>query len=395
MANIRERVKAGGKRVFQVQVRMAGFPARTATFPSRRLAERWGTTTEAQMIEGKHFRGAEARRKTLADAIDRYLEHEAPKLRDGRMHRYTLPWWREKLGRYKLCDITPALIVEYRDRLAAEHYRRARPGAKRSLLKAGEEAPEYKRKPNTVNNYLVPLRRIFSVARREWHWIANNPMEGVSKLDEGPPRTRFLSEEERAALLRETGKDSQLHCMVLLALSTASRAGELLNLEWRDVDLKQGRMLLGRRPGQQSKLETKNGQARAVWVQGEALRLLQERAKTSHQDDERVFSSPGRRGGRSKYNYHDPFVDAVKAAGIEDFTFHGLRHSAATYLAQDGATFPQLKAAGGWKSNVALRYVHLAANDMKDLFAGLSEKVGGAVEKVDGQKVVAAGKETG
>lgn len=140
-------------------------------------------------------------------------------------------------------------------------------------------------------------------------------------------------------------------------------------------------MLLGRKPGQQSKLETKNGQARTVWAQGEALRLLRERAKTSHRDGDRVFVSPDRRGGPSKYNYHDPFVSAVKAAGIEDFTFHGLRHSAATYLAQGGATFPQLKAAGGWKSNVALRYVHLAANDMKNIFSDLSEKVGGGEEK--------------
>lgn len=136
-------------------------------------------------------------------------------------------------------------------------------------------------------------------------------------------------------------------------------------------------MLLGRKPGQRSKLETKNGQARTVWAQGEALRLLRERADAPHRDDDRVFSSPGRRGDPSRYNYHDPFVAAVKAAGIEDFTFHGLRHTAATYLAQGGATFPQLKAAGGWKSNVALRYVHLAANDMKDLFADLSAKVGG------------------
>ena len=167
MATIRERAKADGTRAFHVQVRMAGFPARTASFPSKRHAERWAKTVEAEMIEGRHFRSAEARRRTLAEAIDRYLEHEAPKLRDGRMHRSTLPWWREKLGHLKLCDITPALIAQYRDKIAAEPYRRARPSAKRSSLKAGEQAREFKRKPNTINNYLVPLSRVFSVARRE------------------------------------------------------------------------------------------------------------------------------------------------------------------------------------------------------------------------------------
>jgi glycine cleavage system aminomethyltransferase T len=72
--------------VFHVQVRMQGFPTRTASFSTRRLAECWATTKEAEMIEGRHFRNVEARRGTLAEAIDRFLQQEVPKLRDGRMH---------------------------------------------------------------------------------------------------------------------------------------------------------------------------------------------------------------------------------------------------------------------------------------------------------------------
>lgn len=67
MATIRERVKANGTRIFHVQVRMTGFPARTASFPTRRQAERWAKTIEADMIEGKHFRSAEARRLATRD----------------------------------------------------------------------------------------------------------------------------------------------------------------------------------------------------------------------------------------------------------------------------------------------------------------------------------------
>ena len=381
MANIRER-RRGDKQVFQVQVRMAGYPSRTATFPTKRLAERWAKTIEAEMIEGKHFRSVEARRRTLADAIDRYTEEELPKKRADTMHRYCLPWWRARMGHLKMAEITPAIIVDARSQLAREPYTRARASAKRTLLKPGEKPAEFRRKNSTVNRYLEVLGHVFTVARREWHWISSNPMEGVSKLDEGPGRARYLSDEERARLLAETVKDLQLHTLVVLALSTASRAGELLNMEWRDVDLKDGRVLLGRRQGQQSRLETKNGQARATWISGEALRLLKEHATVRHLNDERVFSSPGRSGGRGKYNYHDPFVAAVKAAGIEDFTFHGLRHSAATYLARAGATEQQLRAVGGWRSNVVSRYVHLAANDVQGLLSDLSEKVGGAIDGV-------------
>ena len=382
MANIRER-RRGDKPVFQAQIRMAGYPSRTGTFPTRRMAERWAKTVEAEMIEGKHFKSVEARRRTLAEAIDRYSDEELPKKRADTMHRYCLPWWRARLGHLKMADITPAAIVDARSQLARQPYTRARASAKRTLLKPGEKPAEFRRSNSTVNRYLEVLSHVFTIARREWHWISSNPMEGVGKLHEGPGRVRYLSEEERKRLFVETSKDPQLHALVLLALSTASRAGELLNMAWRDVDLEEGRMLLGRKPGQQSRLETKNGTARAAWISGEALRLLQERAKTPHLDDDRVFSSPGRRGG-SKYNYHDPFVAAVKAAGLEDFHFHDLRHSAATYLARAGATEQQLRAIGGWKSNVVNKYVHLAGDDVKDLLAGLSTKVGGVADKEKG-----------
>jgi integrase len=344
---------------------MAGYPPRTASFPTRRQAERWAKVIEAEMVEGKHFRSAEARRRTLAEAIDRYLENEVPKLRNGIMHRSNLPWWRAKIGQLKLADITPALLVEYRDKLAAETFTRAKPGAPGSTLKAGQKAREFKRAPNTVNNYLRPLSRVFSIARREWHWITNNPMEGVSKLPAGSGRVRYLSDDERVRLLAETAKDVQLHTLVILALSTAARAGELLGLTWHDVDLKDGRVLLRK---------TKNAQPRAVWLHGEALRLLREHAKIRQLNDDRVFVSiKGKR-----YDYWDAFTEACTVAGVKDFRFHDLRHSAATYLAREGATEQQLKAIGGWKSNVVSRYVHLAAEDARAVLEKMNNKILGA-----------------
>lgn len=87
---------------------MAGFPARTASFPTKRAAERWAKTVEAEMIEGKHFRNSAARRRTLGAAIDRYLLEEVPKKRDGSMHHVRLPWWKEHAGNVKLAEVTPA-----------------------------------------------------------------------------------------------------------------------------------------------------------------------------------------------------------------------------------------------------------------------------------------------
>jgi integrase len=362
MAAIRERVKADGTRTYHVQVRVAGFPARTATFRSRSAAKKWATTIEAQMIEGKHFRSVEARRRSLGDAIDRYISDEIPKKRDADKPKARLAWWKAELGGVKLANVTPALIVERRDKLARSSYQRAKPASKRSTVKAGDAPRTFKRSPATVNRYLANLGHVFTVARKEWHWMSHNPMDGVSKLGESRGRVRSLSDDERAALLDQTANDPILHTFVMLALSTVCRAGELVKLEWRDVDLKEGRLLFR---------QTKNAQPRSAWLHGAALELLKAHGKVRKIDGGRVFESE--RGKR--YRYDKAFNAAAVAAGMKDFRFHDLRHSAATYLAQAGATEQQLRAIGGWKSNVVNRYVHLAAVDAKAALEQLAAKI--------------------
>ena len=252
-------------------------------------------------------------------------------------------------------------MVEHRGKLGREAYTRAKPASKWSVVK-GKEARQFHRTPATVNRYLANLSHVFTVARKEWHWMSHNPFDGVSKLGESSGRVRFLSEDERVGLLAATVKDPQLHTFTLVALSTAARAGELWNLSWRDVDLKEGRLLLRK---------TKNSQPRTAWVHGEALRLLAEHGKVRRLGDDRVFvSKTGKR-----YRYEKDFRAACVAANVRDFTFHDLRHSAATYLAREGATEQQLKAIGGWKSNVVSRYVHLAAEDSRAVLQRMNEKI--------------------
>jgi len=357
MATIRERMKRG-HRVFHVQVRMTGFPARTKSFPTRRLAERWATKIEAQMIEGRHFRDPEARNRTLTEAINRYLEEEVPKKRGG-MTRANLTWWREKLGHLRLSEISPAILVEQRSKLLREPYTRAKPESPKSIVKGA--AKQFPRSPGTVNRYLQSLSHVFTVTMREWHWLEHNPMTAVSKLREGKGRVRYLKEDERDRLLAETAKDPTLHLLTVLALSTAARAGELLNLTWDDVDLKEQRLLFR---------ITKNAQPRVVWIHGEALRMIKEHGRVRRLDG-RLFANS--KGG--KYDYSPPFKAACAAAKLADFKFHDLRHSAATYLAREGATEQQLKAIGGWKSGVVSRYVHLAAADAKDVLQRMTDTI--------------------
>jgi len=375
MATIRKREGRHGDATYTAMVRRAGFPTRTATFNTREKAKRWAATVDAEMIEGRHSRDAAGARRTVAEAIDRYLAEEVPTKRGGGgMHTTCLGWWRERIGEKKLGRVTRAVLVEERAKLLRESFTRADPMAKRTQLEKGEHPRVYKRTPATANRYMAALSHVFTMCCGDWEWLqpAANPFAGLSQLKEAKGRTRNLSDEERDSLLAETAKDPTLHTLVTLALATAARAGELVRLTWADVDLREGRLLFR---------ITKNAQPRTAWVRGDALDQLKQYAKVRQLHRPEVF--PGK--GRGEYDYAKRFAAAVKAAGIDDFRFHDLRHTSATYLARLGTTEQQLKAIGGWKSGVVSRYVHLAAKDVEDAIQKLADKL-------DGKKATDGGK---
>lgn len=284
VATIRARKKQDGSASFHVMVRRAGFPSRTASFPTRRMAARWATTVEAEMIEGRHFRDAGSRRRTVAEAVDRYMKEEVPRKRGGGgMHAASLPWWKKQIGDLRLSAVTADVLVDQRTKLAAEKYKRATPGSKHSLLEEGEQPRAFTRSTSTVNRYMECMSHVFTVARKEWRWnLAGNPFSDIRKLREDNRRTRFLSDDERKRLLAETMKNPQLHVLVTLALATAARAGELVRLKWSDAALREKDARLHFRV-------TKNAQPRTVWVHGEALKLLKAHHKRRDEGGEAVF----------------------------------------------------------------------------------------------------------
>jgi hypothetical protein len=110
------------------------------------------------MIEGRHFRHVEARRRTLADAIDRYVLEELPKKRSPNAPRKALAWWRDKLGTLKLSEISPAIVTEYRGKLHKERFARANPKAKHTSLKKDDVVRTFARSNATVKRYLDACR---------------------------------------------------------------------------------------------------------------------------------------------------------------------------------------------------------------------------------------------
>jgi hypothetical protein len=159
MATIDTRVSPNGKTTYRARTRLKGYPQQTASFTSKTKARQWAEGIESAMREGRHFTTIEAKRHTLADLVDRYERDILPlKPKTAQSQRQQLAWWKAQLGDLRLCDVTPARIVDCRDRLLTN----TRPNGKR-------------RSPSTVVRYLAVLSHGFSVAMREWGWVDENP----------------------------------------------------------------------------------------------------------------------------------------------------------------------------------------------------------------------------
>lgn len=186
MATIVKRVGLDGAITHQVRVRLQRHPAQTATFERLTDAKRWAQSTEAAIREGRYFPRRESQLHTFGDAVARYLIEVLPNKRPNtqRGQHTQLLWWKARLGSYAIGAITPALIIEARERLKREPDRHGRP-----------------RTGAIVNRYLAALSHFFTVACREWHWLERNPMGQVRKLKEGKGRARYLSDGEREVLL--------------------------------------------------------------------------------------------------------------------------------------------------------------------------------------------------
>jgi len=335
MALIEKRETGQGTR-YRVRIRLRGHPPQMATFERLTDARKWAQITEGAIKDGRRFRNTEAKRKTVANMIDRYIEQILPlkpKSKDKQARQ--LEWWKDKIGDYFLADITPALIAEQRDDL---------------LNKTVESRGSKKLSPSTVVRYMAALSHCFTIAVKEWDWLDDSPMRKVTKPKEARGRVRFLSDDERAELLKqcEASTNPYLHAVVVLALATGMRQGEIMRLTWDDIDLKRGRITLH---------ETKNGERRVVPLVGHAKKVIQKLAKVRNVNTNLLFPASRPQPGESPKDIHympmfvrKAWYEALKKANIENFRFHDLRHSAASYLVMNGASLVEIADVLGHKT---------------------------------------------
>jgi integrase len=355
MARIKTRTATDGTPRYTAEIRLKGYPAQSATFKRKTDANKWIKTTESAILEGRHFKTTEAKKHTLADLVDRYIKDVLPKKpKQAPAQRPQLERWKFELGSYLLADVTPALIVECRDKLLTEPTPR------------GEQ-----RTPATVVRYMSALSHAFTVAVNEWQWLENSPMGKVKKPVEPRGRVRYLEEEDRIRLLKacKESPNPLLYPCVILALSTGMRQAELMGLQWQNVNLKDGYLILH---------ETKNGERRRVPLSGHGLDLLHEHAKVRRLDTTLLF--PSERNPQKPIDLRKAYANALRQAEITEFTWHDLRHCTASYLAMNGASLAEIAEILGHKTlQMVKRYAHLSDGHVSNVVASMNAKIFGGV----------------
>lgn len=352
MATIQERKSSDGKTRYRVIVRLKGCSPQSATFDRKTDAKKWAQDTESAIRDGRHFKTVEAKKHTLTEMVDRYVENVLPlKLKSAKQGQNSqLEWWKKELGHRLLSDVTPALIAECRDKLLA-----------------GITFRGTKRAPATVVRYLAAISHVFTIAVNEWGWLEYNPVSKVKRPIEARGRVRFLDDDERTRLLatcQESG-NRFLYVIVVLAITTGMRQGEILSLKWKDVDLARSCAVLH---------ETKNGERRTVPIPHFAAQFLIELSKMRRIDTPLVF--PGKKDPQKPIDIRNMWDDAVAKAELEDFRFHDLRHTAASYLAMNGATLAEIAEVLGHKTlQMVKRYAHLSEAHTAGVVERMSSKI--------------------
>jgi integrase len=210
-------------------------------------------------------------------------------------------------------------------------------------------------KPATVNRHIATIKHMFTKAV-EWDMVEDETLKRIRRakmLEENNRRLRYLSKEECQALIGAC--DKHLKPIVVMALNTGMRKGEILNLKWDDVDMVHGFILLS---------HTKNGERRELPINATLRTTLEELFRGTAKRPRRIdvpFIFYDYTTGKAFENVHRSFVSACKRANLRDFRFHDLRHTFASQLIMAGIDVTTVKELLGHKTlTMTLRYAHLA-----------------------------------
>lgn len=216
---------------------------------------------------------------------------------------------------------------------------------------------------STVNRYLALVRSILIRSRDEWEWLDVAPKIRLFKESQG--RERALTVEQAGRLLNELPLHQRE--FVAFALATGLRQRNVLELEWMQVNL-------DLRHAWVSGAKSKNRHPISVPLNEAAMSVL---IRQIGKHPTRVFTFNGK--PIKQANTH-AWQHALKRAGIEDFRWHDLRHTWATWQRQAGTPTHELQRLGGWRTGAMVeRYAHLAPDHLAEAASRLDPVLNGYV----------------
>lgn len=233
--------------------------------------------------------------------------------------------------------------------------------------------------PASVNRELAMLKHIFNKAKA-WGHARENPVEKV-KFYREPERIRYLSPEEIRRLFdimkKENKKAPHLKPMVILALYTGMRRGEILWLKWSEVDFENRIIHLA---------TSKSGKPRTIELCDTVYNTLAVLKHTSK------YVFPSDKTGRPFTDIKNAFHALIKKAAIQDFRFHDLRHTFASLNAMRGENAFVIKELLGHSTlEMSLRYSHLSRDKERTTMSEYGAYMDTLLSGREGQKIKGLG----
>ena len=292
---IYSRLNDNGKKIFYIDYYYHGKRIRESIGQNRKEAEDALAARKADILRGE-YRFQKDHKIFFSDFAEEYLKYAKINKRSWKRDEVCIKNLLPHFGDLLLSRIAPSDIEEYkRERLERVN-------------------------PATVNRELSCLKYMFTVAEKLGKFEGKNPVKEVKFLQHRQYVFRVLTREEIKSLINAAVE--YLKPILILALNTAMRKGEILNLKWNDVDF-ENRFLFIK--------ETKSNVMRKIPMNDLVIKTL----KSIETKSEFVFTSI-KTGGCFKAVYNS-FKTACQRAGINDCRFHDLRHTASTHMIQGGA----------------------------------------------------------
>ncbi len=296
----------------------------------KRLAENILAKVKTQVVEGKWFEFDEARQHTFEEMMERYLNNHSKISKSFSAYKNDKTYIKhlsKVFAGLTLDMITPQLISAY----------------KTERLEEGKS-------PQTVKHEMNCLTRAFNLAMREWRWINHNPCFNVEKPKVNNQILRWLTNNEEEQLLQASKGylNGQLPDIIIVALHTGMRQGEILNLKWKDIDMFRRTITI---------MQMKTKEPKTIPMNDTLTDLIMRKSKVINMSGYVFITSKGTRILNT--NLQREFWKALKAAEITNFRFHDLRHTFATRLIQNGVDlYAVAKLLGHKDVKTTQRYAH-------------------------------------